>query len=393
MKLLYFDCPMGISGDMFLASLIDLGADHRLILRELRKLKVDRIEVAVGKETRHSISCTSFRVKLRESAHHRTFKDIKKIISGSALSPGVKKLSAGIFRIIAEAEGKVHGISADKVHFHEIGAMDSIIDIVGAAIAIEAIGPDKIICSPLPLGSGWTNTMHGKLPIPAPATLEILKGAPVLPSPVEFELTTPTGAAIMMAAAAFGPMPAMTVERVGYGAGKKDLKERANIVRAVLGSAGTPGEAEGERLYILETNIDDMSPQLSGYLMEKLIGSGALDAFHTPVLMKKSRPGVLLTVLAKEEDRGRLMETIFRESTSIGVRSYPVERRCLERKAVKVRTPYGTVSVKASYLSEKVVNAQPEYEDCRLLAEKKGVPLKRVMDSARAAAHKKLDGS
>ncbi|MBZ0221060.1 MAG: nickel pincer cofactor biosynthesis protein LarC [Candidatus Methylomirabilis sp.] len=391
MKLLYFDCPMGISGDMFLASLIDLGVDKRLILKELRKLKVDRIEVAVGKELRHSISCTSFRVKLRESSHHRTFRDIKKIISGSALSSGVKRLSTDIFRTIAEAEGKVHGISADKVHFHEIGAMDSIIDIVGAAIALEAVGPDKVICSPLPLGSGWTNTMHGKLPIPAPATLEILTGAPVVPSPVAFELTTPTGAAIMMAAASFGPMPAMTVEKVGYGAGKKDLKERANIVRAVLGSSGASGEAEGERLHVLETNIDDMSPQLSGYLIEKLISSGALDAFHTAVQMKKSRPGVLLTVLAKEEDRTRLMEMIFRESTSIGVRAYPVERHCLERKVMKVRTPYGSVSVKASYLSGRAVNAQPEYEDCRLLAERKGVPLKRVMDSARAAALEKLD--
>lgn len=390
MKLLYFDCPMGISGDMFLASLIDLGVDRGLLLKELRKLKVDRIDVAVGKELRHSISCTSFRVKLHESSLHRTFRDIKRIISGSALSPDVKKLSTGIFRIIAEAEGKVHGISADEVHFHEIGAMDSIIDIVGAAVALEAIGPERVICSPLPLGSGWTNTMHGKLPIPAPATLEILKGAPVAPSPIEFELTTPTGAAIMKAAASFGPMPAMTVERVGYGAGKKDVKERANIVRAVLGSKGALDGPEGERLHVLETNIDDMSPELSGYLIEKLISSGALDAFHTAVQMKKSRPGVLLTVLAKEEDRARLMEMIFRESTSIGVRSYPVERHCLERKVLKVRTPFGIVSVKASYLSGRAVNAQPEYEDCRKLSEKKGVALKVVMDSAKAAALEKL---
>lgn len=390
MKLLYFDCPMGISGDMFLASLIDLGVNKARLLKELRKLKVDRIEVAIGKELRHSISCTSFRVRNRESSHHRTFRDIKKIISGSALSPGVKRLGTDIFRIIAEAEGKVHGIKADDVHFHEIGAMDSIIDIVGAAIALEAIGPDMVVCSPLPLGSGWTNTMHGRLPIPAPATLEILRGAPVAPSPVEFELTTPTGAAVMKAAASFGPMPAMTIEKVGYGAGKKDLKKRANIVRAVLGSASDLGGPEGERLYVLETNIDDMSPQLSGHLIEKLFASGALDAFHTAVQMKKSRPGVLLTVLAREEDRARLMETIFRESTTIGVRAWPVERRCLERKSIKVKTPYGSVSVKAAYLSGKAVNAQPEYEDCRLLAEKKGAPLKEVIDSARAAAMKAL---
>jgi len=388
MRLLYFDCPMGISGDMFLASLIDLGVDHKAILRELRKLPVDRIKVAVKKESRHSITGTTFRVKIHEGHHHRTFRDIKKIISGSELKPGVKKLSTEIFRIIAEAEGKIHNVAADAVHFHEIGAMDSIIDIIGAAIAIDILKPDEVVCSPLPLGTGWADTMHGRIPIPAPATVEILKGAPVAPSSIAFELTTPTGAAIMKTIAGFGTMPAMTIERIGYGAGKKDFKESANLVRAILGSVDSKSKpaAGTEELLVLETNIDDMSPQVAGYLLEKLLAKGALDAFYTPVQMKKSRPGVLLTVLGRHSDKDALLGLIFEESTSIGVRTYPVERHCLERKMMKVKTPFGSIPVKVSFRAGKAVNVQPEYEDCRAVAEKKGVALKTVIDAARSAA-------
>ena len=379
---------MGISGDMFLASLIDLGVDHKAILRELRKLPVDRIKVAVKKESRHSITGTTFRVKIHEGHHHRTFRDIKKIISGSELKPGVKKLSTEIFRIIAEAEGKIHNVAADAVHFHEIGAMDSIIDIIGAAIAIDILKPDEVVCSPLPLGTGWADTMHGRIPIPAPATVEILKGAPVAPSSIAFELTTPTGAAIMKTIAGFGTMPAMTIERIGYGAGKKDFKESANLVRAILGSVESKSKpaAGTEELLVLETNIDDMSPQVAGYLLEKLLAKGALDAFYTPVQMKKSRPGVLLTVLTRPSDKDALLGLIFEESTSIGVRTYPVERHCLERKMMKVKTPFGSIPVKVSFRAGKAVNVQPEYEDCRAVAEKKGVALKTVIDAARSAA-------
>src|SRR3989304_785007 len=388
MRLLYFDCPMGISGDMFLASLIDLGVDHKAILRELRKLPVDRIKVAVKKESRHSITGTTFRVKIHEGHHHRTFRDIKKIISGSELKPGVKKLSTEIFRIIAEAEGKIHNVAADAVHFHEIGAMDSIIDIIGAAIAIDILKPDGVVCSPLPLGTGWADTMHGRIPIPAPATVEILKGGPGAPSSIAFEVTTPTGAAIMKTIAGFGTMPAMTIERIGYGAGKKDFKESANLVRAILGSVDSKSKpaAGTEELLVLETNIDDMSPQVAGYLLEKLLAKGALDAFYTPVQMKKSRPGVLLTVLGRHSDKDALLGLIFEESTSIGVRTYPVERHCLERKMMKVKPPFGSIPVKVSFRAGKAVNVQPEYEDCRAVAEKKGVALKTVIDAARSAA-------
>lgn len=387
-KTLYLDCPMGISGDMFLAALIDLGVDPRMILRELKKLSVDKIDVEIKKAVRHSITGTTFKVRLHEAHHHRTFRDIKKIIIESALSPKVKALSTAIFKTIAEAEGKIHGIKPLEVHFHEIGAMDSIIDIVGAAIAVDSLKLDRVFASPIALGTGWAKTMHGTIPIPAPATLEILKGVPTAASTAPFELTTPTGAAIVKTlASSFGSMPAMTIEAAGYGAGKKDFKESANLLRAVVGtnSAGSEGV---ERLFVLETNIDDMSPQVAGYLLEKLLAKGALDAFYAPVHMKKSRPGVLLSVLTSEEKKEELMGIIFSESTTIGLRAYPVERHCLERKTVKVRTPYGVISVKLAMRKGVVVNAQPEFEDCRAAAEKKGVPLKRVIDSAKEAAQK-----
>jgi len=383
---------MGISGDMCLGALIDLGVDFKMILRELKKLPVDRIDIKLGKELRHSIRGTTFRVKFTESHHHRTFMDIKGIINKSALAPEVKELSIRIFAVIAEAEGKVHGIAPDKVHFHEVGAMDSIIDIVGAAVAINSLKADMIFASPVALGSGWTDTMHGRLPIPAPATLEILKGVPVASSSAPFELTTPTGAAILKAVVSkFGPMPSMKIEKSGYGAGKKDFKESANLLRVVSGTAEGAQQSHeaAERLTVIETNIDDMSPQVSGYLMDKLLDAGAKDVFFTPVQMKKSRPATLLTVLADEQLKTKIFDIIFEESTSIGVRSHTVERHCLERSTVKVKTPYGTVSVKVSMRGGRAVNAQPEYEDCRTLAEKKRVPLKQVIDAARAAIESK----
>ncbi|MBI5809755.1 MAG: nickel pincer cofactor biosynthesis protein LarC [Deltaproteobacteria bacterium] len=392
MKILYIDAPMGISGDMFLGAMIDMGVPFKAILRELKKLNVGNITIDVRKEVRHSIIGTAFRVRLKEARHHRTFREIRAIIKKSGLSPAVKGLSIRIFGIIAEAEGKVHGISADKVHFHEVGAMDSIIDIVGASTAFTSLSVDRVVTGPIPLGGGWTDTMHGRLPIPAPATLEILKGVPVASSNVPFELTTPTGAAIVKAITdEFGPIPDMAVQEAGYGAGKKDFKEAANVLRVIIGKAEAPhaAAAAAERLCIMETNIDDMNPQIAGYLMERLLKAGALDAFFTPVQMKKSRPGVLLTVLTSEEKKKNLLDIILDESTSIGVRTYPVERHCLERRMENVKTGYGVLRVKVSLREGLVVNVQPEYEDCRTIAGKKKIPLKMVMDAAKAALLRK----
>ncbi len=386
MKILYIDCPMGISGDMFLGALIDLGVDLKKIIREIKKLPIDKKEIDVrsAKEVRHSISGASFRVRIKETRHHRTFRDIKRLIKDSGLKPGVKALSLDIFKVIAEAEGKVHAVKPDDVHFHEVGAMDSIIDIVGAAVASDSLGVDKFISSPIPLGVGWTKTMHGTLPIPAPATLEILKGVPVAESKVPFELTTPTGAAIVKTLAGeFGPIPSMTIEGVGYGAGKKDFKEAANILRVIKGSTKDGDTANG--VFVLETNLDDMNPQIAGFIMDRLFEAGALDTYFTPVQMKKSRPGVLLTVLAPEDKKDAILKILFSESTTIGVRSHIVERYCLKRTTSKVKTPYGVVRLKVSFHDGRVVNIQPEYEDCKGLAAKSGTPLKKIIDAARAA--------
>lgn len=394
MKTLYLDCPTGISGDMFLAALIDLGVDPDVILDEVRKLPVDRseIDVKVGRAERHSITGATFSVRHTHAHAHRTFADIRAMIEGSDLAPGVRDLALRIFSRIAVAEGKVHGISADEVHFHEVGAIDSIIDIVGAAVAVTRVGVDRVVCSPLPLGSGTADTMHGRIPIPAPATLEILKGAPTAACGIPFELTTPTGAAIAVTLAdEFGPMPPMKVIAVGYGAGKKDFREAANLLRAVVGEAGPGvvgpggGGAGTEKLVMLETNMDDMTPQVAGHLMDRLFDAGALDAFYTPAQMKKNRPGVLLSVLVPPGRVDALLDVIFAESTTIGVRTYEVERHCLERTTVEVETCYGTVRVKVSSRAGRVVNRQPEYEDARKAALEHGVPLKEVIDAVRAA--------
>ncbi len=423
MKTLYLDCPMGISGDMFLAALIDLGASAEAVLADVRRIPgIEReIDVKISRVKRHSIGCTTFRVGHTEAPGHRSYRDIKALIRKSTLSEPIKKLSNEIFRLIAVAEGRVHGITPERVHFHEVGAIDSIIDIVGAASIVTQLGVEQVACSPLPLGTGWANTMHGRIPVPAPATLEILKGVPLAKSTAPFELTTPTGAAIARALSShFGEMPEMTVEAIGYGAGKKDFEGSANLLRAVVGTAvpfcaeanrGTgkgagkdeakkskkssncPADTAAGRIVVIESNIDDMTPQAAGYLMERLFEAGALDAYFTPVQMKKNRPGVLLTVLARPGTDESLKRIIFTESTTIGVRSHVVERECLERRTVRVKTPWGQVRVKVAERGGAVVNAEPEYEDCRELARRKKTPLASIMDAARTAALGLLSGA
>ena len=392
MKILYFDCPAGISGDMSLAALIDLGVDIKKIKKELKKLDVAEYTIKTSLERRHAIEGVRFKVRTTEVKHHRTFKDIKELIEKSKLSKKVRELGVKIFKALAVAEGKVHGISPDKVHFHEVGAVDSIVDIVGVAIAITELKIDAVYASAIPLGSGLVKTAHGTMPIPAPATIELMKGIPTKPSPITMELTTPTGAVIIKTLVKeFGPMPAMVIEKIGYGVGGKDFLEVANVLRVVLGettSSISSGSTSPSDAVVLETNIDDMNPQIGGYLIERLLREGALDAYLTPVQMKKSRMGMLLTVLTEESKKEALLEVIFTESTSIGVRSYNVERDCLKRELKTVKTLYGKVSVKLSYLNGSLVNFAPEYEDCKLLAEKKKVPLKEVIDSAKEALKK-----
>ena len=380
MKIAYFDCCAGISGDMVLGALLDSGLDVSILRRELAKLHLGDYSISASKDERHHITGTNIKVRFKESGHHRTFKEIKNIINKSRLTTKVKVLSTSIFENLAKAEAKVHGCRVDDVHFHEVGAIDSIVDIVGTAIGIEKLGIGQVYASPLPLGSGWVKTSHGRMPVPAPATLELLKGVPVASSPATSELTTPTGAAIIKTLSlSFGNMPHMEIEGTGYGIGDRSFKEIPNILRLIIGKR----TGNTERLIIVETNMDDMNPQIYEYLMSRLFKNGALDVFLMPIQMKKGRPAILLKVLCPENKKGNIIDTIFEETTTIGVRTYEVERHCLERRIENVSTPYGKVRVKVAERNGKVLNIQPEYEDCKEIAEKKKLPLKEVMDSAK----------
>ncbi|OGQ46171.1 MAG: TIGR00299 family protein [Deltaproteobacteria bacterium RIFCSPLOWO2_02_44_9] len=382
MKIAYFDCCAGISGDMVLGALVDSGLDVSILRRELAKLHLGDYSISASKDERHHITGTNIKVRFKESGHHRTFKEIKNIINKSRLTTKVKVLSTSIFENLAKAEAKVHGCRVDDVHFHEVGAIDSIVDIVGTAIGIEKLGIGQVYASPLPLGSGWVKTSHGRMPVPAPATLELLKGVPVASSPATSELTTPTGAAIIKTLSlSFGNMPHMEIEGTGYGIGDRSFKEIPNILRLIIGKR----TGNTERLIIVETNMDDMNPQIYEYLMSRLFKNGALDVFLMPIQMKKGRPAILLKVLCPENKKGNIIDTIFEETTTIGVRTYEVERHCLERRIENVSTPYGKVRVKVAERNGKVLNIQPEYEDCKEIAEKKKLPLKEVMDSAKKA--------
>jgi uncharacterized protein (TIGR00299 family) protein len=329
--------------------------------------------------------------------HERTFAEIEALISWSALSPWVKEKSISVFRRIAVAEGKIHGQSPDTVHFHEVGAIDSIVDIVGASIALEALGKPRVFSAPVVEGTGFINCAHGRFPIPAPATLNILaqRGAPISQCDEPAELVTPTGAAILAEfAETFGPMQNMIPEKIGFGLGTRNNRTRPNVLRAVLGhkedSANQSGKLDWETdtIAVLETNLDDINSEILGYVVEKCFRAGALDVFHTPVQMKKNRPGVLFTVLCTPAQQEAMTELLLRETTALGVRRSTAERRKLRRQTKKVKTGWGEVEVKIGTLNGNVVQTSPEFESCRALAEKTGAPLKEIYAAALAALHK-----
>jgi uncharacterized protein (TIGR00299 family) protein len=337
----------------------------------------------VSRAVRHAISGTHLDVVLaeREAHPHRAYADIRALIEAApTLPPRAKERALAVFRAIGEAEAKVHGVSLDAIHFHEVGAVDSIVDICGAAVVLELLGDPEVYAAPPPLGSGTIRVAHGNMPIPVPATLELLRELPVRFEGVG-ELTTPTGAALLKVLTRIAPPPAdFRMERIGYGVGTKDFKDRPNVLRASLGRA----EARAEGLWVLEANLDDSTPQLLGYLIEHLLAKGALDAWVVPATMKKARPGHVLSVLVEGSARETVTDTLLRESTTLGVRSYAVERRALERDWVEVETPWGPVRVKRGLRDGVVLNAHPEFEDCRRVAESSGVPLKQVMAAALA---------
>ena len=313
--------------------------------------------------------------------HGRGLKEISQIIAGARISETSKHTALAIFQALGEAEAKIHNIDIERVHFHEVGAVDALVDIVCAAVGVEALQVDEIVCSPLNVGGGTVKCAHGTLPVPAPATVELLKGAPVYSSGPQLELVTPTGAAIIkVLARRFTGIPQMKIDKAGYGAGSRDLDGQPNVVRLTIGEA--QAELAAETITVLEANLDDLNPQVFGYVIEKLLEAGALDAFGVPVQMKKNRPGMVLTVLAKPQDAGKMEAIIFTETTTLGVRYRTEERRSLARKWVNVSTQWGEVRIKVASLNGTVTNYAPEYEDCRKLAEAGGVPLKQVMQAA-----------
>ena len=392
MNLAYFDCFSGISGDMVLGALVDAGVDLRELELELRKLNLEGWEISAEKVQRKAIRATKVNVETKESHHHRHLSPILKMIDQAALAPRAADRARKIFQRLGEAEAKVHNISIEKVHFHEVGAVDSIIDIVGSAIGFELLGIDGFACSIMDVGSGRVQTEHGLLPVPAPATAELLRDAPTFSSGIEKELVTPTGAAIATTLSTqYAQMPAMKLRAVGYGAGSADLPQQPNVLRLMIGEM--IGEIAGESadhgaahwdapIAVLEANLDDMSPQIYGYFAEQALAAGALDIFSTAVQMKKNRPGQLVTVLCEPSNLKRLIDLIFRETTTIGIRTHEVRRQTLARESVPVDTPLGTIRMKLSRLNGTVLNAAPEYEDCRRIATEQGLPLKEVLATA-----------
>jgi hypothetical protein len=368
---------------MFLAAGIDLGVSPEAITQALGGLNVPGWKLAVSRAVRHAISGTHVDVTLdaREAHPHRAYSDIRQLIEAApTIPPRAKERALAVFRAIGEAEAKVHGVSLDAIHFHEVGAVDSIVDICGAAVVLELLGNPEVHAAPPPLGSGTIRVAHGQMPIPVPATLELLRDVPVRFEGVG-ELTTPTGAALLKVLTRIGHPPDFIIERVGYGVGTKDFRDRPNVLRASLGRA----EEQAEGLWVVEANLDDSTPQLLGHLIEKLLTVGALDAWVTPTVMKKSRPGHLLSAVTEGGKRETVMDTVLRESTTLGVRFHRVERQALERDWVEVETPWGRVRVKRGLRNGEVLNAHPEFEDCRKVAEAAGVPLKHVLSAALAA--------
>ena len=382
MKLVYFDCFSGISGDMVLGALVDAGVELGALEAELRKLRFTGWKISAERVKRKAIAATKVHVEAGASHHHRHLSDILKMIDEAGLAPRATERARNIFQRLGEAEAKVHNIPVEKVHFHEVGAVDSIIDIVGAAIGFDLLGIEGFACSPMDVGGGRVQTEHGVLPVPAPATAELLCGAPTFSSGVQKELVTPTGAAIATTlATSYGKIPAMELKAVGYGAGSADLAEQANVLRILIGESaekrtGAYGDAT---VAVIEANVDDMNPQIYGYFAEQALAAGALDVFSSPVQMKKNRPGQLITLLCEPANRDRLIDLIFRETTTIGVRTHEAFRRTLERQSVPVATPLGTVRMKIARLNGTVLNAAPEYEDCQRIAAEKGLPLKQVL--------------
>ncbi len=384
-RIAYFDCASGISGDMTLGALVDAGADLAAMNRAVGSLGLPGCRLVACEVKKHALRATQVTVQYEPEHKHRHLHHILALLDGAELTGRQRQTARKIFTRLAEAEAKVHGVPVDKVHFHEVGAADSIADVVGTAVGLDLLDVDQVVASAVPTGCGRVRIAHGEVSIPAPATAELLCGIPVAQSSIEAELTTPTGAAILATLAErFGPMPSMTVRQVGYGAGQTDLPEQANVLRLILGEIADAGE---EEVCLVETNLDDTSGELIGYAGSRLWQAGALDVFTTAIQMKKNRPGVTLSVLCRTSDVPAIEAVLFHETTTLGIRRWPVARQILARKPLRVATPWGEVEGKVGLPPDGPPRFSPEFESCRHVAIEHGVPLRDVYD----AAHKAFD--
>ena len=385
MKILYYDCFSGISGDMNLGAMIDLGVDKNYLIAELSRLKLKGYNIRVTRDKRKSIEGTKVDVIL-EREHkkkHRgqvNLKDIEDVINASNLKEKVKTKSLDMFFRMAEAEGKVHGKSINEIHFHEIGAVDSIVDIVGAAICIDYLKPDRIMSSTVELGGGFVKCEHGTLPVPAPATVEIIKGIPVRSGLVPFETTTPTGAVILASNVdEFSDNTEFQIQKTGYGIGNQDL-EIPNVLRVYLGERPEKNLKNNQSYCIIECNLDDMNPEIYDFVMDRLVEQGADDVFITPIIMKKTRPAAKLSVLCNENIKEKIFGILFNETTTLGLRKYPVEKKALQREFSEVNTRYGNIKIKLAYYNGKMIKAKPEYAECQKIARENKISIKDVYE-------------
>lgn len=389
MSLAYFDCFSGISGDMTLGALVHLGVPLQYLQNALAALPLTGFRLTADHVQRNGIEAVHVSVQTAETHHHRTYAHIRNLIESSPLSEGVKSDSLAVFERLAQAESHIHGCAKESVHFHEVGGIDAIVDIVGTCLALSHLGVDAIAASPLPMGGGLINCAHGTLPVPAPAVLELLKGVPVYGGDFQEELVTPTGAAILVGKGAeFGTMPPLRPHRTGYGAGMRERNGTPNLLRIVLGDALESRPADrSERLVLVQCCIDDMNPEIFSYLMETLFTDGALDVYWVPVQMKKNRPGILVNVLCAPERKEAIVERILSESTSLGVRFHDVHRTAVARETIEVPSAFGKIPVKKVTGMNGAVRLVPEFDVCRRIALEKGLPLQRVYETVQRSVH------
>ncbi len=390
MKIAYFDCFAGASGDMLVAAMLDAGLDAEFLKAQLATLGIKNLNIKLTVTRRCGLRAISFEPVTPEQRHHRKLEQITKIISQSKISEQAKKTAIAIFERIAQAEATVHNKEPQDISFHEVGALDSIVDIVSASVGLHALGIDKVYCSALSVGGGTVKCAHGLLPVPAPATAELLKGIPINGGPTQAELLTPTAAAILTTIVdRFCPLPAMKIDSVGYGAGSLQFEDFPNVLRLILGQTAVESSANADSVCVLETNVDDVSGELVGSITDKLSEHGALDVFTTPIYMKQGRPAVQISVICKIEDVQRLEQILFEQGLTFGIRKQILQRSKLARDFVTVETEFGEIRIKTGTLGGKIVNAKPEFSDCVSAAKKHNVPVKTVLDAAVSAFKKR----